>query len=145
MLFKIYYYILRVNFLTKRVVFTFLHIGKYWVDGTIFFFINVWNWGLNTGPHAAVSWKDNASALCMFILNSQEAVQSGLHLTVGGLEFVTLWPPISWKETDIFPKVWWCLVVWTHHLAKNVDTFYNVDNDSIMMYEQPSPWDDWMT
>lgn len=56
----------------------------------LFFFINVWNWGLNTGPHAAVSWKDNASALCMFILNSQEAVQSGLHLTVGGLEFVTL-------------------------------------------------------
>lgn len=29
--------------------------------------------------------------------------------------------------------------------GKNVDTFYNVDNDSIMMYEQPSPWDDWMT
>lgn len=29
MLFKIDYYILRVNFLTKRVVFTFVHIGKY--------------------------------------------------------------------------------------------------------------------
>lgn len=80
-----------------------MHIGKYLID-SIILFIYVWNWGLNTEPHAAVSWKDNSSALCMFILKSQEAVQSGLQLTVGGLEFVTLWPPISCKETDIFLK-----------------------------------------
>lgn len=59
---------------------------------------------------------------------------------IEGPEFVSLWPQISSKGTDAFSQVWWCLGVWTHHLAKNVDNFYNVHNYSIMIYEKAKPF-----